>query len=1325
MASTSRPGADSNSTAIAANALVGIVLAQNFAKRFGRTEAFSLPEHAVWTSRREVIPASRALSEGELQPNWVSPLWRPNDVPLLYHPDHGGSASRGVATTMEWMDAEAQCLQYLFADGLCLTAAELLRHPRGREIPRPLLPLSLQLRPEFERAQFAHRMPPGGLRPHWLATTDHCMASVLAAVERLNKTLFADDGHEVKIYFTTSVDKRRERTAVRLDGLDTRWAEGALIWRVSTNSDSASSFADRSESSPRISRGEVRVRLDVPDEFATDTYRLDPVSGRLQFHNWRERLDALRAQLSLSLQVRPEPSVTESLGDTTSTPQASAPSSTPTTGAPGAALQPQNFTDEDGSLRVRGHAQIQALIRELVSQTALSGDRLLIEPRQLVLSPTATLPRLAISGDATFRLRFAIQLENSPTRLEAHGFPRAMNYLIYLLHSGFGATTGFANTQIAHQRRGLKRERDLKLLRHIGFANLLFFEAASLALGLPGSDGELIPNAQVLRHRLYLKFAAFVSKGDQWNPQAEHDEPRSFEHLVSEGLVALLDGLIDQILDDGRAEKCTHIYIPEGEVAIPGVSRNVLRLLRALVGDLANETAGACFTKVRSQAFENFFHNRPGFDREDWVVRPEVSAEADARLIYTPGVNERFVIPTAKLPPRGAQLLSLAHFGFELSLDGKSVEKIREGEFRPEFQLTEGVNPQDVQSLALGNRKIDWFELHPKFFFKGKELAVEDALRLSREGVIEFEGRYYLLEQKELPSLKRLTRFWESLHGGGDLLAEPTKRRRTEETFFQLPRSRALELLALRASGIDIQGGERWKEICEFYDRLDQSREPLQLPDTFKAQLQPYQMTGVQWLDDIRRLGLGGILADDMGLGKTVTSLAFLEMERCRGRLGPTLILVPTSLTYNWLSEAARFAPELRLHLFNSRDPEALLDFVRQSWELSSDSANRHSGVVISTYGLVQENVDVFRQVKWDIAIFDEAQALKTITTKRTTAVRQLDAGFKICLTGTPLENHYGEFYSLFDLCVPGALGELPAFRERFVNPVRVMRDDLDELKQRTKPLLLRRTKQQVMSQLPEKREITLKLPFEDEQRRIYRDIATSYNRQIRDRIANEGEGKTQLQMLTALLRLRQVCSDPSGVPGVQYLQEPPKISTLIDAITEVVAEGASALIFTQFLATFQRLRDALQAAGVTHFDMSGQDSRVERERKLRAFEEHDGGAVMLMTLKTGGVGLNLVKATYVFHVEPWWNPAVENQATDRAHRIGQTKSVQVYRYIIQDSVEEKIEILKELKSKRFDALFGVTAENVQELETTPTEKDEIGQGNNRLSQKDFEFLLS
>ncbi|MDX9731768.1 MAG: C-terminal helicase domain-containing protein, partial [Bdellovibrionales bacterium] len=196
------------------------------------------------------------------------------------------------------------------------------------------------------------------------------------------------------------------------------------------------------------------------------------------------------------------------------------------------------------------------------------------------------------------------------------------------------------------------------------------------------------------------------------------------------------------------------------------------------------------------------------------------------------------------------------------------------------------------------------------------------------------------------------------------------------------------------------------------------------------------------------------------------------------------------------------------------------------------------------------------------------------------------------------------------------------------------------------------------------------------------------------------------------------------GITGVEYHGEPPKISTLVEDISEITAEGSSALVFTQFLATFERIRQALTAAGIPFFEMSGADSRTERERKLRGFDEYQGGAVMLMTLKTGGVGLNLVKASYIFHIEPWWNPAVENQATDRAHRMGQTKSVQVYRYIIRDSVEEKIEVLKELKSRRFDALFGEPGPTSVE-----TAADVAGDGDqsnsNRLSQKDFEFLLS
>jgi SNF2 family DNA or RNA helicase len=200
-------------------------------------------------------------------------------------------------------------------------------------------------------------------------------------------------------------------------------------------------------------------------------------------------------------------------------------------------------------------------------------------------------------------------------------------------------------------------------------------------------------------------------------------------------------------------------------------------------------------------------------------------------------------------------------------------------------------------------------------------------------------------------------------------------------------------------------------------------------------------------------------------------------------------------------------------------------------------------------------------------------------------------------------------------------------------------------------------------------------------------------------------------------LRLRQVCSDPSAVPGVQYPGEPPKVLTLIEALEEVIAGGASALVFTQFLATFERIRTGLRAAKIPFFDISGSDSRLNREKKLKAFEDVEEGAVMLMTLKTGGVGLNLTKASYVFHIEPWWNPAVENQATDRAHRMGQAKTVQVYRYIIRDSVEEKIELLKDLKSRRFDALF-----------SADESEQDLGLGSPSgatLTQQDFEYLLS
>jgi hypothetical protein len=865
------------------------------------------------------------------------------------------------------------------------------------------------------------------------------------------------------------------------------------------------------------------------------------------------------------------------------------------------------------------------------------------------------------------------------------------------LQAGLGATTGYSNTAIAHARKGLRRERDMKVLRNLGYSALIFYDAACYALGLALSDGTVVKNETELCESLYQRIGSLILKSEGWPVQTG-----SLTELCSKNVTTLIEGFVSQIVGDIGTEassRAIHMYLPSGEWQIEGLARAVAIFFHALIGDLANETSGACFSRARTKFFENFLSGRLTVEREDIVVRRPLDTETAQRMTYQAGINDRYLLPESSIPPRGHHLLGLMARGFDLSIDGKVIEEFDAHEFRPEFTLRE----EGLDFVNLGAGKIDWFELHPKFFFKGTEITADQAGKLSREGMIEFQGKLFRVKPQDMPSIKRLSQFWAQIQAG-PAAQHMGKKRKTEETYYQLPRSQTLELLALRANGVKVRGGPKWDEITRFYDTLDQNRPLEGLPESFHATLQPYQSIGVQWLRDLYKLGLGGILADDMGLGKTVTTLGFLESLRASDQLGATLILVPTSLTYNWLSEAERFAPDLAISIFHSRAPEASLDFIQ---------ANRGHAAIICTYGLLQEHSEIMQQVGWNTIVFDEAQNLKNITTKRTTAARKLRGNFKLCLTGTPLENHYGEFFSLFDLIVPGSLGELPDFREKFVNPTRVLREDLDFLRLKVKPLLLRRTKSQVMHELPPKIETTMRLPFEDEQKKIYRDIATSYNEQIRAQITKQGEAKTQLQMLTALLRLRQVCSDPSGIPGVTYTGEPPKITTLIEALEEVIESGASALVFTQFLTTFDRIRNSLTARKIRHFDISGSDSRLAREKKLKSFKEEEGGAVMLMTLKTGGVGLNLTKASYVFHIEPWWNPAVENQATDRAHRMGQSETVQVYRYIIKESVEEKIEVLKEVKSKRFDALFSVS-EGESELEP----------GSSRLSQKDFEFLL-
>ncbi|HWU43786.1 MAG TPA: DEAD/DEAH box helicase, partial [Bdellovibrio sp.] len=712
---------------------------------------------------------------------------------------------------------------------------------------------------------------------------------------------------------------------------------------------------------------------------------------------------------------------------------------------------------------------------------------------------------------------------------------------------------------------------------------------------------------------------------------------------------------------------------------LEGVVEREFHLLYEIFKKMALSSGGEVFRKSRSSLLAKIWNG---------------DVENDPRLVeggfHFPTFEKSSTVnASAQISEAIDSVQGLLPAGFDIYYQGQPLQELAEDEFHVDFILQ-----TDAEQ-----KYFNWFELNPHFFLKGEEIDPDNMKSFGSGGVIEYQGRMYLIPRKQMPSLRRLEHFWLKLQKG----KKDSGAKNRGEKIYKLPRHQILELLALRASGVAIRGDHEWKKICDFYDGMGTSSEDIKLPENVKAVLKPYQVSGVRWLQNLYNLRLGALLADDMGLGKTLQTLTFLEGLREKRELGPALIVVPSSLIFNWQSEVEKFTPDLPLIVFSNRDK----DFVGKKLEAREDV------VVITTYGLLMEHEDFLNQYHWRVLIFDEAQNLKNITTKRTSSARSLNAQFKICLTGTPMENHYGEFYSLVDILVPGSLGKIEDFRRQFVNTEMVTREEMEDLKLKIRPLLLRRTKKEILDQLPEKQETKVSIAFEDQQREIYRDIALAYNQKVQESIAVQGEASVQLQMLTALLRLRQACSDPAALPNVRYEKTPPKIEALLDSVQEIVESGESALVFTQFLQTLDHTCKILQQANIPVFSLHGGIPTKQRQKILADFNKTPGGAVLVMTLKTGGVGLNLTKASYVFHIEPWWNPSVENQATDRAHRIGQSKAVQVFRYIMHESLEEKIEQLKDRKERKFQSLFANT-EKVSDLAA----------GGAALSKEDFDLLL-
>ncbi|MBT9096869.1 DEAD/DEAH box helicase [Methylovulum psychrotolerans] len=454
--------------------------------------------------------------------------------------------------------------------------------------------------------------------------------------------------------------------------------------------------------------------------------------------------------------------------------------------------------------------------------------------------------------------------------------------------------------------------------------------------------------------------------------------------------------------------------------------------------------------------------------------------------------------------------------------------------------------------------------------------------------------------------------------------------------------------------GMAITASKPWKDQLKHLNAISDLNP--QVPSTLQGELRDYQREGFQWMSRLAHWGAGACLADDMGLGKTVQALALILS---RAPEGPTLILAPTSVCINWLEEAQRFAPTLNVQHFGHGDRQAMLDNAAEF------------DLIVCSYGLLQTEAERLGQVRWQTLVADEAQAIKNALTKRSKAAMSLQAEFKLITTGTPIENHLGELWNLFNFINPGLLGSLSRFNERYAHAIENQQDHAvqQRLKKLLRPFILRRLKNDVLTELPPRTEVTLHIELSAEERAMYEAL----RRNAMDAIASAKEqpGNQQLKVLAEIMKLRRACCNPRLV-----MEDSPISSSKLQAFEELVDElldnRHKALVFSQFVGHLELIRELLDNKGITYHYLDGSTPVPQRKKAMNAFQAGDGD-LFLISLKAGGTGLNLTAADYVIHMDPWWNPAVEDQASDRAHRMGQKRPVTIYRLVAKDTIEDKI----------------------------------------------------
>jgi superfamily II DNA or RNA helicase len=590
-------------------------------------------------------------------------------------------------------------------------------------------------------------------------------------------------------------------------------------------------------------------------------------------------------------------------------------------------------------------------------------------------------------------------------------------------------------------------------------------------------------------------------------------------------------------------------------------------------------------------------------------------------------------------------------------------------------------------TIATEAESEDWFELGFELNIGDEKLSLLEALaplldsdwtHLPDVVSIAVDGYRHV----DVP-VARLTPVLDTLRALFD-----TAERRDGDTL-RLSRYDAATLVGLEQSGLEVHGGTELKALAQRLSDFDGIK-TVDKPVGLNATLRDYQQRGLDWLQFLREYACNGVLADDMGLGKTVQTLAHLLVEKNAGRLqAPALLIAPTSLMGNWQHEAQRFCPSLRVLLLHGADRHQHFDKVQDS------------DLVLTTYPLLSRDGDQLRATHFHSVILDEAQMIKNPRAKAAQIVRQLKCDHRLCLTGTPMENHLGELWALFDFLMPGFLGSSADFNRRYRVPIErdVDTETRNKLARRIRPFMLRRTKQEVASELPPKTEIVQLARFEPPQAELYESIRVAMNEKVRKAIARQGLQRSHITILDALLKLRQTCCDPRLLPQgtATHASASAKFELLFDLLPAQLEEGRRILLFSQFTSMLALIEAELARRKIAFTKLTGQTkARDDAIARFRSGEVN----LFLISLKAGGVGLNLSEADTVIHYDPWWNPAAEAQATDRAHRIGQQHPVFVYKLIVENSVEEKLLALQLKKRALADGLYqGAAGETTRQFD--------------------------